>query len=59
MSHKLEEIAQFLERLDLKPDKVPTYAEYKKLYLHPDIAGNDSEELFIEITEAEAANKVY
>ena len=57
MSHKLEEIAKFLERLDLKPDKVPTYAEYKKLYLHPDIAGNDIEELFKEITEA--ANKVY
>ena len=62
MSHKLEEIAKFLERLDLKPDKVPTYSEYKKkyrerLFLHPDKAGNDSEEIFKEITEA--ANKVH
>ena len=62
MSQKLEEITTFLLRLDLKPDKVPTYAEYKKkyrekLFLHPDKAGNDSEEVFKEITEA--ANKVH
>ena len=54
MSQKLEEIATFLVRLDLKPDKVPTYTEYKKKYrekmfLHPDKAGKDSEEVFKEI----------
>ena len=62
MSEKLEEIKVFLLRLDLKPDKVPTYAEYKKkyrekLFLHPDKSGNDTEEVFKEITEA--ANKVH
>ena len=62
MSDKLEEIKIFLLRLDLKPDKVPTYAEYKKkyrekLFLHPDKSGPDTEEVFKEITEA--ANKVH
>ena len=62
MSGKLEEIGIFLSKLDMKPDRVPTYAEYKKkyrekLFLHPDKAGSDSEELFKEITEA--AKKVH
>ena len=62
MSGKLEEIGIFSSKLDMKPDRVPTYAEYKKkyqekLYLHPDKAGSDREELFKEITEA--AKKVH
>ena len=62
MSEKLAEIAIFLKRLDLKPDKVPTYAEYKKkyrekLHLHPDKAGSETEEVFKEITEA--AKKIH
>ena len=59
---KLEDISIFLSRLDLKPDKVPTYAEYKKKYrekmhLHPDKAGSVTEEVFKEITEA--AKKIH
>ena len=62
MSPKLEEIRIFLLKLDLKPDKIPTYAEYKKkyhekLFMHPDKAGTEHEEAFKEITEA--ANKVH
>ena len=62
MSQNLAEIGIFLERLDLKTDKVPTYAEYKKKYrekmfLHPDKAGTEKEDIFKEITEA--AKKVH
>ena len=62
MSQKLEEIRIFLVKLDLKPDRIPTYAEYKKkyrekLFMHPDKAGSEHEEAFKEITEA--ANKVH
>ena len=62
MSEKLEEIAIYLSKLDLKTDKIPTYAEYKKkyrekLHLHPDKAGSECEEVFKEITEA--AKKVH
>ena len=62
MSEKLEDIAIYLSKLDLKTDKIPTYAEYKKkyrekLHLHPDKAGSETEEVFKEITEA--AKKVH
>ena len=62
MSQNLADIRIFLERLDLKTDKVPTYAEYKKKYrekmfLHPDKAGSENEDMFKEITEA--AKKVH
>ena len=59
---KLEDISIFLSKLDLKQDKVPTYAEYKKKYrekmhLHPDKAGRETEDEFKEITEA--AKKIH
>ena len=62
MKEKLEEIAIFLAKLELKTDRIPTYAEYKKkyrekLHLHPDKAGSESEDVFKEITEA--AKKVH
>ena len=62
MAPNLEELAEFLPKLDMKADKIPTYTEYKKKYrekmhLHPDKAGKQSEEAFKEITEA--ANKIH
>ena len=57
MIPKLKDIEAFLARLDLKTDRFPTLSEFKKKYrekmnLHPDKAGEESTEIFKEITEA-------
>ena len=59
---KLEDIGIFLSKLDMRQDRVPTYAEYKKkyrekMYLHPDKNGAETEDIFKEITEA--AKKIH
>ena len=62
MSPKLKEIEQYLIKLELKTDKIPTFADLKKnfrdqLHLHPDRAGKESTKDFQEITEA--ARKIF
>ena len=51
----LSELKQFLPKLDLNPNRIPTVQEYKKAYreklkLHPDLGGDTA--VFQEITEA-------
>ena len=57
MNPKLKEIEHFLTVLGLPDDRVPTFKEYKTAYrnkknLHPDKAGDESNAVFQEITEA-------
>ena len=54
---KVKDIEPYLKTLQIRTDRLPTFAELKKhyrdlMYLHPDKAGKESTENFQEISEA-------